>query len=102
MTRAKSGIVLALDNIERLFYSPKITEAFLGMLWNWHEKAKHNNYFSNLKIVTTRSTRVNIPFRTNRFFSNTVTPILLEEFYFHQVKTLANFYQLDWNDWEIS
>ena len=100
LTRVKSGIVLALDNIDRLFYSPEIAEALLGMLCNWHEKAKHNNCFSNLKIVTTQSTQVNIPFDINRFFPNTVTPILLEEFNFDRVKTLADFYQLDWNDWE--
>ena len=100
LTRVKSGIVLALDNIDRLFYSPEIAEALLGMLCDWHEKAKDNNCFSNLKIVTTQSTRVNISFGTNRFFFNTVTPILLEEFDFNRVRILANFYQLDWNDWE--
>ena len=100
LTRVKSGIVLALDNIDRLFYSPEIAEALLGMLCDWHKKAKDNNCFSNLKIVTTQSTLVNISFGTNRFFFNTVTPILLEEFDFNIVKILANFYQLDWNDWE--
>ena len=29
------------------------------------------------------------------------TPILLKEFSFDQVKTLADFYKLDWNDFTI-
>ena len=102
LTRVKSNIILALDNIDCLFYCQKVAETFLKLLCNWHEQAKSNHYWSKLKIITTQSTKVSIAFNIDRFFSNTATSVLLEEFDFQQVKTLASFYQLDWKDWEIS
>ena len=102
LTRVKSDIILALDNIDCLFYCQKVAETFLKLLCNWHEKAKTNYYWSKLKLIITQSTKVSIPFNIDRFFSNTATSVLLEEFDFQQVKILASFYQLDWNDWEIS
>lgn len=102
LTRVKSNIILALDNIDCLFYCQKVAAQFLELLCNWHEQAKSNHYWSKLKIIITQSTKVSIPFNIDCFFSKTVRLFLLEEFNFQQVKILAGFYQLDWNDWEIS
>ena len=102
LTRVESDIILALDNIDCLFYCQKVAETFLKLLCNWHEQAKSNHYWSRLKLIITQSTKVSIPFNADRFFSNTATSVLLEEFDFQQVKILASFYQLDWNEREIS
>ncbi|MFM2310972.1 MAG: hypothetical protein RLZZ04_248 [Cyanobacteriota bacterium] len=101
LTKVKSGIILALDNIDCLFYNQEVAEKFLKLLCSWHEQAESNYHWSKLKLIITQSTKVSISFNIDRFFSNTATPVLLEEFDFQQVKTLAGFYQLDWNDWEI-
>ena len=102
LTQVKSNIVLALDNIDRLFHYQKVAEAFLRLIYDWHKKGRDDRSWSRLKLITTQSTQVNIPFYADWFFSNTGTPILLKEFNFQQVKVLADFYQLDWNHWEIS
>lgn len=101
LNRVESDIILALDNIDSLFYERKVIKTFLKLLCDWHNRAKSNYYWSKLKLITTQSTKVTLPFHIDRFFSNTA-PIILEEFSFQQVKTLASFYQLYWSDREIS
>ena len=102
LTRVKNDIILALDNIDRLFHYQEVAEAFLKLLCSWHKKGKANYSWSRLKLVTTQSADTNIPFDIDRLFPNIGTSILLEEFNFLQVKTLASFYQLNWNDDEVS
>lgn len=102
LNRVESDLILALDNIDRIFYEREVAKTFLKLLCDWHKRAKSNYYWSRLKLITTQSTKVALPFDSERFFSNTAIPIMLKEFNFQQVKTLAGFYQLDWSDKEIS
>ena len=101
LTKAKSGIILALDNIDRLFGDREVAKAFLKLLCHWHEKAQSNHYWSKLKIVTTQSIETDKSFDNNCFFDDVGMSILLEQLNFQQVKSSVNFYQLDWNDWDI-
>ena len=100
--KVKSSIILAFDNIDSLLVCPKIAEAFLKLLCRWHKRGIFSSCWSRLKIVTTQSIKVDMLFPDDRVFSNTGISVLLSEFNFQQVKILAGFYQLDWNDWEIS
>ena len=102
LAKTKSDIILALDNIDRLFCDKEVTEKFLRLLYNWHEKGKFDDRWSRLKLIVTQSTKASIPFDIGYFFLNIGTRLLLEGFKFEQVKTLAKFYQLDWDDSEIS
>ena len=102
LTKIKSDVVLALDNIDRLFLYEELTKKFLKLLCNWQEKGKASPCWSKLKLIVTQSSKKSASFEHDRSFLNTGTPILLEEFSFQQVKTLANFYQLGWNDSEVS
>jgi hypothetical protein len=102
LTRVEGNIILALDNLNCLFRYQKVAKAFLKLLCKWHKKSKGHYYWSRLKLITTQSTKTSVPFDINCSFFHLGTPILLEEFSFQQVKALASFYQLDWNDWEIS
>jgi hypothetical protein len=102
LARVKGDIVVALDNLNCLFRYQKVAKGFLKLLCKWHAKSKDNYYWSRLKLITTHSTKTSVPLDINCSFFNLGTQILLEEFGFQQVKALASFYQLDWNDWEIS
>ena len=102
LTKTKSDVVLALDNIDRLFFSKEITEQFLNLLCNWREKGKADPRWAKLKLIMTQSPNARITFDLARFSLELGTPLILEEFNFQQVKTLANFYQLDWDDFQIS
>ncbi|VEP17131.1 conserved hypothetical protein [Hyella patelloides LEGE 07179] len=95
-------IVLAVDNIDRLFAYEEVIEDFLGMLRSWHEKGKTYHCWSRLKLVLAHSTEVYIPLDINQSPFNAGVPILLEEFDDKQVKILANLYQLKWDKFEIS
>lgn len=102
LTIVSSDIILALDNIDRLFHYQKVAEAFLKMLCEWHKKGKANYDWSRLKIITTNSIKISVFSDINYFFLNAGTNFFLKEFNFQQIKILAKFYQLNWNDWEIS
>jgi hypothetical protein len=97
-----SAIALALDNIDRLFCYEEVIEDFLGMLRSWHEKGKVDNCWAKLRLILAHSTEVYIPLDINQSPFNAGIPILLEEFTFSQVETLASLYKLDWDKSQIT
>ena len=101
LTEITSDIVLAIDNIDRLFSFREVIEDFLGLLRSWHEKGKTDRCWSRLKLILAHSTEVYIPLDINQSPFNAGVPILLEEFDRQQVKTLAGLYRLDWGESEI-
>ena len=101
LTGVKNGIILALDNIDRLFCYREVAKAFLKLLCHWHKKAMSNHYWSQLKIVTTQSIKADMSLDNDCFFHDLGKSILLEQLNFQQVKSSADFYQLDWSDFEI-
>lgn len=101
LSEIKNGVVLALDNIDCLFSHQKVTHKFLKLLHDWHEKAKINRHWSKLKLIITQSTNASIPSDVSCSLLKLGTLIVLKEFSFEQVKTLAQFYELDWDDFTI-
>ena len=102
LTEINSDIVLALDNIDRLFVCQETTVSFLSLLCSWHEKGKTDHYWSKLKLILAHSTNTSIALDSSRSPLNAGVPILLKEFDRQQVKILANLYQLNWDEFEIS
>ena len=98
LSKTENDVVLALDNIDCLYSNQKVTKEFLKLLHGWHKKAKVDRHWSKLKLIVTQSTNADIYFNINHLFTNIGTLILLEDLNFHQVKDLARFYQLDWDD----
>ncbi|MBE9046004.1 AAA-like domain-containing protein [Pleurocapsales cyanobacterium LEGE 10410] len=101
LAEAKNDLVLAIDNIDRLSFNPAVMVDFLGLLCSWHELGKTNGCWSKLKLILSYSTKTHIPASTNRLPFNAGVPILLEEFDYEQVKTLADLYQIDLTSLEI-
>ena len=101
LTQTKSEIVLALDNVDRLFVYQEVAEDLLRMLRGWHELGKVCDFWSRLKLVLAHSTEVYIPLDLNQspFYSG--VPILLTEFSGDRVQTLATLYQLNLKEIEI-
>ncbi len=102
LAEVTSEIVLALDNIDKLFSYEEVIEDFFGLLRSWHEKGKIYHCWARLKLVLAHSTEVYIPLDINQSPFNAGVPILLEEFSTSQVEALAVLYQLDWNRSQIS
>lgn len=96
LAKIDRNIVLAFDNIDCLFGCEAVIENLLGMLSNWHLKGKIDRRWSKLKLILAHSTEVYIPSNVDRSLFNAGVPILLEEFNYEEVKTLASVYQLNW------
>ena len=95
-------VVLALDEVDRLFSYNTVVEDFLGMLRSWHEKGKIFPIWQNLRLIVAHSTEVYISLDLNQSPFNAGVPIELLEFNVRQIQNLATVYQLDWSESEIS
>lgn len=94
-------LVLALDEVDRLFEYPEIAEEVLGLLRVWHEEAKTNEIWRQLRLIVVHSTEVYIPLNINQSPFNVGLPVRLEEFTSEQMLDLAHRHQLPWGMPEV-
>jgi AAA-like domain len=88
-------LVLALDEVDRIFPYLEIASEFLGMLRTWHEDAKTRQLWRQLRQVVLHSeiyTEVDI----NQSPFNAGYEMTLTDFNQEQVLDLARKYKLDW------
>ncbi|BBD65833.1 hypothetical protein NIES4072_04880 [Nostoc commune NIES-4072] len=88
-------LVLALDEIDKLFEYPEIYENFFPMLRNWNENANESETWEKLRLVVAHSTEDYGRLDINQSPFNVGLPIKLEEFTEEQVKSLAIRHGLD-------
>ena len=91
-------VVLALDEVDRIFSHTHVVEDFLGMLRSWHEKGKISPIWQNLRLIMAHSTEVYISLDLNQSPFNAGVPIELLELNTQQVQNLATLHQLNWNE----
>ena len=101
LKQTKSEIVFALDNVDLLFIYQEVAEDLLRMLRGWHEQGKVSDLWAKLKLILAHSTEAHIPLDINQSPFNSGVPILLEEFNYEQVQTLATLYQLNLKEVEL-
>jgi hypothetical protein len=94
-------LVLALDEVDRLFEYPEIAEEVLGLLRVWHEEAKTSEVWRQLRLIVVHSTEVYIPLNINQSPFNVGLPVRLEEFTAEQMLDLAGRHQLPWGMPEV-
>lgn len=88
-------LVLALDEVDRLFEYPEIYENFFPMLRNWNENANESEIWEKLRLIVAHSTEDYGRLDINQSPFNVGLPIKLEEFTEEQVKSLAIRHGLD-------
>ncbi|WP_017719282.1 AAA-like domain-containing protein [Kamptonema formosum] len=93
-----SPIVLGLDEVDCVFQYPHIFNDFFAMLRSWHEEAKIQDIWKNLRMVVVHSTEDygKLDIRQSPF--NVGLPVELPEFTAPQVRHLARRHGLDWTD----
>lgn len=91
-------IVLALNEVNRVFEYPAIAKEFLPLLRFWHETAKQTEAFQKLRLVVVHSTEIYVPLDINQSPFNVGLPIKLPEFNLQQVIELARRHQLNWEN----
>ncbi|MGL5058518.1 MAG: AAA-like domain-containing protein [Microcoleus sp.] len=96
-----SPLILALDEIDRVFQYPDIAEDFLGLLRAWHEESKRRDIWKKLRLIVVHSTEVYIPMNINQSPFNVGLPIDLPEFDRQQILDLAGRHNLNWSEAEV-
>ncbi|MGB3508305.1 MAG: AAA-like domain-containing protein [Microcoleaceae cyanobacterium] len=95
-------LVLALDNVDRIFPYQTIASDFLGLLRSWHEAAKGQDIWQKLRLVISYSTadypKLNIDFSP----FNVGMPVELPEFNYEQVEKLASQNSMDFTQEQIN
>ncbi|WP_442947547.1 AAA-like domain-containing protein [Nostoc sp.] len=91
-----SPVVLALNEVHRVFEHPNIAQDFLPMLRFWHEQAKQEQIWQKLRMVVVHTTEIYIPLNLNQSPFNVGITITLPPFTLNQVENLALCYGLHW------
>ncbi|MCC5662536.1 AAA-like domain-containing protein [Nostoc sp. CHAB 5784] len=92
----QSPVVLALNEVHRVFEHPNIAQDFLPMLRFWHEQAKQDQIWQKLRMVVVHTTEIYIPLKLNQSPFNVGITITLPPFTLNQIQKLALAYGLDW------
>jgi hypothetical protein len=95
-----SPIVLAFDELNRIFEYPQVAKDVLPLLRSWYEDGKRTPIWQKLRLIVVHSTEVYIPLHINQSPFNVGLPIKLKNFDLVQVKKLAEKYKLDWQESE--
>jgi diguanylate cyclase (GGDEF)-like protein len=98
LQQINSPIVLALNELNRLFDFPDIAQDFLSLLRSWYEEAKQNYVFQKLRFVLVHSTEVYVRLNINQSPFNVGLAVKLPEFTVEQIQSLALEHGLNWND----
>ena len=94
----QTPLVLALNEVNRVFEHASIAQDFLPLLRFWHEQSKQIEIFQKLRLVVVHSTEIYVPLNINQSPFNVGLPIKLSEFNLNQVQDLALRYGLDWRE----
>lgn len=104
LSAIETPLVLALDEVDRVFQYPKIADDFFGLLRAWYEEAGYgdedSDLWAKLRLVVVHSTEVYIPLDVNQSPFNVGLPIELSEFSPEQVQDLVQRHGLHWSDAE--
>ncbi|MGL4619583.1 AAA-like domain-containing protein [Chroococcidiopsis sp.] len=92
-----SPMVLALDEVNRIFEYPEISSDFLPLLRSWYEDASELEIWKKLRLVVVHATEAYIPLDINQSPFNVGLPIKLPEFSLEQAQELAVRHRLDWS-----
>jgi len=96
LTEINTPIVLALDEVNRIFEYPEISSDFLPLLRSWYEDAAELEKWQKLRLVIVHATEAYIPLAINQSPFNVGLPIKLPEFSPEQVLDLAERHRLNW------
>lgn len=93
-------IVLAINELNRLFKNSQITEDFLALLQSWLEASQSRDTFKKLRLVLLYSTDFFQDENLSISAFNIGVPLSLNELTVEEVEELADRYHLNWHRWE--
>ncbi|MDZ8107803.1 MAG: AAA-like domain-containing protein [Nostoc sp. DedQUE12a] len=96
LEKIDAPVVLALDEVNRIFEYPEISRDFLPLLRSWYEDASELDIWQKLRLVVVHATEAYIPLDINQSPFNVGLPIKLPEFSLEQMQELTVRHGLDW------
>ncbi|RUT04832.1 hypothetical protein DSM106972_044010 [Dulcicalothrix desertica PCC 7102] len=97
LNNINNPVVLIINELNKIFEYPDIAQNFLGLLRSWHEEAKHNDVFKDLRLILVYSTEIYITLNTYESPFNIGLSIKLLEFSLEEIQELAALYGLGWS-----
>ena len=97
LAKVNQPVVLALDDVDRLFDYPELADEFFSLLRTWHEQAKSAGVWQQLRLIVAHASEVYIPLNVNKSPFNVGVPIELKRFDSQQIEQLAQSYGLEWS-----
>ncbi len=94
------ALLLAIDEVNRIFEYPDLAADFLPLLRSWYEDASEFQVWQKLRLVVVHATEVYIPLNLNQSPFNVGLPIKLPELTLPQIQELALRHHLSWADGE--
>ncbi|BAT56895.1 hypothetical protein NOS3756_59070 (plasmid) [Nostoc sp. NIES-3756] len=89
LAKIDAPVVLALDEVNKIFEYPQICGDFLALLRSWYEDASELAVWQKLRLLVVHATEVYIPLDINQSPFNVGLPIRLPEFSLEQMQDLA-------------
>ena len=101
LVQVDDNLVLALDEVDRIFPYREVATEFFGLLRAWHEQAKIRKIWKKLRLIIPHSTEVFIQMDINSSPFSVGLPIELPDFTSLQVQKLAQLHGLELTEVEI-
>jgi hypothetical protein len=98
LEQLEQPLVIAIDELQRLFEYAELAQDFLPMLRVWHEEAKNLQTWAKLHLMVVYSTELYIPLQVNQSPFNVGVPIHLPKFTLEQCDEFAQRHQIQY-DW---
>lgn len=98
LEQVSTPIIIAFNEINRLFEYPDVGRDFLHLLRSWYEETKQIATWEKLRLIVVYSTEIYIPLNINQSPFNVGIPINLPPFTLEQVQDLAQRHNLAWID----
>lgn len=98
LAQIDAPIVLALDEVNRLFEYPESAKSFLPLLRSWYEEARNLEIWQKLRMIVVHSTEIYVPLDIHQSPFNVGLAIRLPEFTPDQVNDLAQQHGL--SEWQ--
>jgi hypothetical protein len=95
-------VVLALDDVDRLFACQEVADDFFGLLRAWHEEAKTREIWQQLRLIVAYSTDLYVPQNINKSPFNVGFPLDLAPFSPTQIQSLLGLWQVALSDPEVN
>ncbi|PSN14777.1 serine/threonine protein kinase [filamentous cyanobacterium CCT1] len=102
LPQVNDPVVLALDDVDRVFPWQDLADDFFGLLRAWHEDAKTRAVWQQVRLIVAYSTELYVPQNINKSPFNVGLPIELEPFNGEQITSVLGQWRLTLSDPEVS